>query len=110
MHPRGEGEKGQPWHEAGSKHNKMNSFLDFISCANYLIAEGYSRPEYMAGYGVSAGGLLLGTVMNMRPDLFKAVVLEVPFLDVLSNMLDEESILTIPDREEWGDPLNVSFI
>ncbi|CAG9310989.1 cft-1 [Blepharisma stoltei] len=105
-HVRGEGEKGVQWHQAAVKERKQNSFLDFISTASFLIAQGYTRPRLMAAYGTSAGGLLVAAVMNMRPELFKAVVLDVPFVDPLSNMLNEESILTIPDRDEWGDPIS----
>ena len=104
-HVRGEGEKGVEWHKAATKHLKHNSFADFISAASFLVKEGYSQPKYIGGYGTSAGGLLLAQAVNLKPNLFNAVVLEVPFVDPLSVMQDENSPLTIPDRDEWGDPL-----
>lgn len=92
------------------KEFKQNSFIDFISAAGFLISQGYTRQRLMAAYGTSAGGLLVAQVMNMRPDLFRAVALDVPFVDPLSNMLDEESLLTIPDQEEWGNPITDPLI
>lgn len=104
-HVRGEGELGAQWHKAGSLENKSNSFYDFLSCAAYLSSEKYSQPDLMAAYGASAGGLLIGQVLNLRPDIFKAAVLDVPFVDVLNIMMDESLPLTVPEREEWGNPI-----
>lgn len=87
--------------------NKINSFKDFISCAEYLIAEGYTHPSLLCAFGSSAGGLLIGSVINMRPELFKAAILSVPFLDTLTALLDKQLPLTLTDHEEFGDPINV---
>lgn len=108
-HPRGEGERGAKWHAAGTFMNKQNSIQDFLSCAEYLVKEGYSRPQMMAAHGSSAGGIMVGQAVNIMPELFKAVVLEVPFVDPLSVMLDPSLPLTIPEREEWGDPISVRY-
>jgi len=105
-HVRGDAEKGREWHEAGKFASKRNSFEDYLSCAAYLIAEGYTKSQYMAAWGASAGGLLVAQTINRHPELFKAAVLEVPFVDVLNLMLDEGQALTLPEREEWGDPLH----
>lgn len=104
-HVRGGNEKGWKWHKSATKEAKMNSFYDFISCAEFLVAEGYTHPSLMCAYGASAGGLLVGTVINIRPNLFKAVVLSVPFLDVLTCLCDKNLPLTIADYEEFGNPL-----
>jgi oligopeptidase B len=109
-HPRGEGERGAKWHQAGTFKNKQNSIQDFLSCAQYLIKEGYTKPDYMAAHGSSAGGLMVGQAVNLMPELFKSIVLEVPFVDPVSVMLDESLPLTIPEREEWGDPIRVFYI
>ena len=88
---RGGGERGPTWHEQGKLHNKNNSFLDFNSCAEYLIANRITHPNYLVGRGRSAGGLLVAQAcLNMRPELYRACVLQVPFLDVLSNLLEED--------------------
>ncbi len=87
-HVRGGNENGWAWHKSAIKENKIVSYKDFISCAEFLIAEGYTHPSLMCAYGSSAGGTLVGSVINMRPELFKAVVLHYPFLDVLSSLLD----------------------
>ncbi len=103
-HIRGGGELGKPWHDAGRMHQKMNTFTDFISCADYLIAKRYTSQERLVVEGGSAGGLLMGAVTNLRPDLFHAVVSHVPFVDVLNTMLDASLPLTVGEYEEWGNP------
>jgi oligopeptidase B len=103
-HIRGGADLGKPWHEDGRLLKKMNTFTDFIACAEYLIAEKYSSPDRMAIMGGSAGGLLMGAVTNMRPDLFAAVVAKVPFVDALNTMLDASLPLTVGEYEEWGNP------
>ena len=103
-HVRGGGELGKPWHDAGRMHNKSNTFTDFISAAEFLCSRRYTSPERLAIEGGSAGGLLMGAVANMRPDLFHVVVSHVPFVDVLNTMLDESLPLTVGEFEEWGNP------
>ncbi len=101
---RGGGEKGRLWYEGGKMLNKKNTFNDFISSADFLIEQGYGKKGELFAVSSSAGGLLLGAVINKRPDLFKAVVLQVPFLDVLTTMLDESLPLTTVEFKEWGNP------
>lgn len=103
-HIRGGGEMGRPWYENGKLLRKRNTFTDFIACAEHLIAERYTSPQHLAIMGGSAGGLLMGAVTNMRPDLFKAVVAKVPFVDVVNTMLDDSIPLTVIEYEEWGNP------
>jgi oligopeptidase B len=103
-HIRGGGELGKPWHDAGRMHKKMNTFTDFISTAEYLIAQGYTSNEKLVIEGGSAGGLLMGAVTNLRPDLFRVVVSQVPFVDVLNTILDPSLPLTVGEYEEWGNP------
>jgi len=103
-HIRGGGDLGEPWHDAGKMKQKMNTFHDFIDCAAHLVAERYTQPARLAIEGGSAGGLLMGVVTNQRPDLFGVVVAEVPFLDVLTTMLDADLPLTVGEYEEWGNP------
>ena len=103
-HVRGGGELGRAWYEAGRLEQKRNTFTDFIGCAEALIAAGYTAPARLVARGGSAGGLLMGAVTNLRPDLFAAVIAEVPFVDVLTTMLDPTLPLTITEWEEWGDP------
>ncbi|HKT46721.1 MAG TPA: S9 family peptidase [Candidatus Acidoferrales bacterium] len=103
-HIRGGGELGKPWHDAGRMRNKRNTFTDFISAAEFLIAGRYTSPQKLVIEGGSAGGLLMGAVTNMRPDLFRAVISHVPFVDVLNTMLDASLPLTIGEYEEWGNP------
>jgi len=103
-HIRGGGELGKPWHDAGRMHRKMNTFTDFIACAEDLIALGFAARNKIIIEGGSAGGLLMGAVANLRPDLFRAVVSHVPFVDVLNTMLDSTLPLTIGEYEEWGNP------
>lgn len=103
-HIRGGQEMGRQWYDNGKMLHKMNTFTDFISCAEYLIAQQYTSNNKLCIMGGSAGGLLMGTVINIRPDLFKAVVAAVPFVDVLSTMLDESIPLTTGEYNEWGNP------
>jgi oligopeptidase B len=103
-HIRGGGELGKPWHDQGRMENKMNSFTDFIVVAEYLLAKRYTTSGRLAIQGGSAGGLLMGAVSNLRPELFGAVVTLVPFVDVLNTMLDDTLPLTVGEYEEWGNP------
>jgi len=103
-HIRGGGELGKKWHDQGRMMNKMNTFTDFISSAEHLVAQGYTSKDRLAIIGGSAGGLLMGAVTNLRPDLFHAVVTYVPFVDVINTMLDESLPLTVGEFEEWGNP------
>ncbi len=103
-HIRGGGELGKPWHDAGRMKQKRNTFTDFIAAAEHLIAQRYTTPEKLVIEGGSAGGLLMGAVANMRPDLFRMVINHVPFVDVLNTMLDASLPLTVGEYEEWGNP------
>jgi oligopeptidase B len=103
-HIRGGGDMGKPWHDAGRLMNKMNTFTDFIAVTEHLTAHGYGDPRRVAMEGGSAGGLLMGAVANLRPDLYRAVLSHVPFVDVMNTMLDPTLPLTIAEYEEWGDP------
>ena len=103
-HIRGGGELGDPWHDAGKMMQKRNTFTDFIAATEYLLAEGYGDPKRVAIEGGSAGGLLMGAVTNLRPDLFTAVLSHVPFVDVMNTMLDATLPLTVAEYEEWGNP------
>ncbi len=103
-HVRGGGEMGKRWHDQGRMLNKRNTFTDFIAVAERLIAAGYTSRNELVIQGGSAGGLLMGAVVNLRPDLFKAVVAEVPFVDVINTMLDASLPLTTGEYEEWGNP------
>ncbi|PKC69094.1 hypothetical protein RhiirA1_377751 [Rhizophagus irregularis] len=104
-HVRGGSELGSTWYDQGRLMNKKNSITDLISVIDYLIRTGYSNPSLVASIGVSAGGLLLGAAFNMRPDLFRAIILRVPFLDPLSSMLNSDLPLTRIEYNEWGNPL-----
>ena len=103
-HVRGGGELGEAWYRAGKQEHKQNTFNDFIACAEHLIAQGDTRPEQLVISGGSAGGLLIGAVLNQRPQLFAAAIAEVPFVDVLNTMLDPELPLTVTEYDEWGNP------
>ncbi len=103
-HIRGGGDLGKPWHDAGRLARKGNTFTDFIAVTEHLLAQGYGEPGRVAIQGGSAGGLLMGAVVNLRPDLFRAVVSQVPFVDVMNTMLDATLPLTVPEYEEWGNP------
>ena len=103
-HIRGGEEMGRQWYEDGKMLHKKNTFLDFIACAEYLIKMGYTSSQKMFAMGGSAGGLLVGAVVNMRPDLWKGVIAQVPFVDVVTTMLDESIPLTTGEYDEWGNP------
>lgn len=103
-HVRGGGELGKEWYDQGKMLNKKNTFTDFIACAEHLISENYTNSEKLVIKGGSAGGLLVGAVMNMRPELFKIVVADVPFVDVLNTMFDPSLSATVSEYEEWGNP------
>jgi oligopeptidase B len=103
-HIRGSGDNGRRWYDDGKLLKKKNTFTDFIACAEHLIADGYTSPARLAIAGGSAGGLLMGAVLNMRPDLFHVAVAHVPFVDVVNTMLDPSLPLTVTEYEEWGDP------
>jgi len=103
-HIRGGGELGKEWHDQGKMMSKKNTFTDFIACAERLIEEKYTSKDRLIITGGSAGGLLMGAVTNMRPDLFKAVVTYVPFVDVMNTMLDASLPLTVGEYLEWGNP------
>jgi oligopeptidase B len=103
-HIRGGSEMGRYWYEQGRLKNKMNTFTDFIASGEKLIADKYTSAAHLHIMGGSAGGLLVGAVMNMRPDLFKSVSAGVPFVDVMTTMLDESIPLTTGEYNEWGDP------
>jgi oligopeptidase B len=105
-HIRGGGDMGKPWHDAGRMLNKKNTFTDFIAVAEHLAAQGYTAKDRLVIQGGSAGGLLVGAVVNMRPDLFRAAILQVPFVDVINTMMDESLPLTVAEFEEWGNPKN----
>ena len=104
-HIRGGQEKGRRWYKTGKLEHKTNSFRDFISCAEHLISAGFTAKGNIVAQGGSAGGMLMGAVSNMAPELFKGVVAEVPFVDVLSTMLDDTLPLTPPEWPEWGNPI-----
>jgi oligopeptidase B len=103
-HIRGGDEMGEAWHDEGMLLKKKNTFNDFIDCAEYLIAEKWTAPHRLVIEGGSAGGLLMGAVTNMRPDLFKAVHSAVPFVDVMNTMMDASLPLTVGEYLEWGNP------
>jgi oligopeptidase B len=108
-HVRGGGEMGREWYEAGKLLRKRNTFDDFVACAEHLVASGYTVPERLAIRGRSAGGLLIGAVLNQRPDLFASAVAQVPFVDALTTMLDEKLPLTVNEYDEWGDPRRLEY-
>ncbi len=103
-HIRGGEEMGRYWYDQGKLLNKKNTFTDFIACAEYLVAEKYTSSDRLVISGASAGGLLMGAVTNMRPDLFRAVVADVPFVDLINTMMDPSIPLTVIEYEEWGNP------
>jgi oligopeptidase B len=108
-HVRGGEEMGRAWYENGKLLNKRNTFTDFIAAAEFLLRERYTSRDHLVVNGGSAGGLLMGAVANMRPELFKAVVAEVPFVDVVTTMLDESIPLTVIEYEEWGNPADPAY-
>ena len=103
-HVRGGQEMGRAWYDAGKMQHKLNTFHDFIDVADHLVRDRYTSPRYLAANGGSAGGLLMGAVANLRPELFRAIVADVPFVDVLNTMLDESLPLTSQEWEQWGNP------
>ncbi len=103
-HVRGGEELGRDWYESGKLFHKKNTFTDFIACAEHLVRQGYAAKERLYAMGGSAGGLLMGAVLNMRPDLFHGVVAQVPFVDIMTTMLDASIPLTTGEYDEWGDP------
>ena len=104
-HVRGGMERGYRWYRQGKLQNKENTFFDFIAATEGLISRGFGHPEKIAAQGGSAGGLLMGTVVNLRPELYRAIVADVPFVDVLNTMLDDTLPLTPPEWPEWGNPI-----
>ncbi|HEX8432331.1 MAG TPA: S9 family peptidase, partial [Longimicrobium sp.] len=108
-HTRGGQEMGRSWYDQGKLLNKRNTFTDFIAAAEHLTREGYTSPERLAIRGGSAGGLLMGAVVNMRPDLFRAVVADVPFVDVINTMLDASIPLTTGEWLQWGNPAEPEY-
>jgi oligopeptidase B len=103
-HIRGGSDMGRAWYDDGKMHLKQNTFTDFIACADHLVAEKHCTRDKLAIRGGSAGGLLIGAVLNRRPDLCRAAVLQVPFVDVLTTMTDETLPLTVPEFQQWGNP------
>jgi oligopeptidase B len=108
-HIRGSSDLGRYWYEDGKLLRKRNTFTDFVACAEHLVRERYTSPGRLAINGGSAGGLLMGAVMNLRPDLFHAVFTRVPFVDVVNTMLDPTLPLTVPEYEEWGNPQELEY-
>jgi len=108
-HVRGGGELGRPWYDDGKYLRKMNTFTDFVACAEHLVARGLTAPDRLAIMGGSAGGLLMGAVVNLRPDLFRCAVAKVPFVDVVNTMLDPSIPLTVGEYQEWGDPRDPAY-
>lgn len=108
-HIRGGQDLGRAWYENGKMLYKKNTFTDFVACAEHLIAENYTAPGHLFAMGGSAGGLLMGAVMNLRPDLFKGILAAVPFVDVVTTMLDESIPLTTGEFDEWGNPKNEEY-
>ena len=108
-HIRGGEELGREWYEDGKLLNKKNTFYDFIDCGEYLINKKYTNKEHLYASGGSAGGLLMGAVINMKPDLWNGVIASVPFVDVISTMLDESIPLTTGEFDEWGNPKDKTY-
>jgi oligopeptidase B len=108
-HIRGGQELGRQWYEDGKLLNKKNTFTDFIACGKYLVAQNYTSPEHLYAMGGSAGGLLMGAVINMAPELFNGVIAAVPFVDVVTTMLDESIPLTTFEYDEWGNPNDETY-
>ena len=108
-HVRGGQELGRAWYDDGRLHSKLNTFYDFIDVAEHLVKEGYTSPDRLFADGLSAGGLLIGAVVTMRPNLFHAALARVPFVDVVTTMLDESIPLTTFEYDEWGDPRDPVF-
>jgi oligopeptidase B len=105
-HIRGGEEMGRQWYEEGKMMKKKNTFTDFIDCGKFLVSQKYSSKDHLYANGGSAGGLLMGAVVNLAPDLWHGVIAEVPFVDVINTMLDENIPLTTNEFDEWGNPKN----
>ena len=103
-HIRGSEYLGRNWYEDGKLFNKINTFTDFIDCSKYLIEEKYTSENHLYAMGGSAGGLLMGAIMNMNPEIYNGVVASVPFVDVVTTMLDDTIPLTTGEYDEWGNP------
>lgn len=103
-HVRGGGEMGRAWYLNGRVLHKKNTFTDFIACAEHLIAQGFTTSRQLVANGASAGGLLMGAITNLRPDLFTGIIAEVPFVDVINTISDPTIPLTVIEWEEWGNP------
>jgi len=103
-HIRGGEEMGRQWYEDGKLLKKKNTFTDYIDCSNYLISQKYTNSKHLYAEGGSAGGLLMGAVVNMAPQLYNGVIAQVPFVDVMTTMLDETIPLTTSEYDEWGNP------
>jgi oligopeptidase B len=108
-HIRGGEEMGRDWYEDGKLLKKKNTFTDFIDCAEFLINEKYTSPQKLFALGGSAGGLLMGAIINMKPEIFKGVIAAVPFVDVVTTMLDESIPLTTGEFDEWGNPKDQEY-
>ena len=108
-HIRGGGDLGEPWHDAGKMLVKRNTFSDFVTVVEFLTASGFGDPARVAIEGGSAGGLLMGAVTNLKPEIFRAVLSHVPFVDVMNTMLDSSLPLTVPEYEEWGNPNEAEY-
>ena len=108
-HIRGGSEMGRNWYEDGKLFKKMNTFNDFIDCGKHLVANNYTSPDHLYAMGGSAGGLLMGAVMNLEPELFNGIVAAVPFVDVINTMLDESIPLTTGEFDEWGNPKDKAY-
>jgi oligopeptidase B len=105
-HIRGGQEMGRQWYEDGKLMKKMNTFTDFIDCGQFLIDQKFTGREHLYAQGGSAGGLLMGAVINLKPDMWHGVIAQVPFVDVVNTMLDESIPLTTNEFDEWGNPKN----
>ena len=105
-HVRGGGEMGRRWYDDGKTLHKTNTFTDFVACAEHLVAQGWTSADRLIARGGSAGGLLMGAVANIAPQDFGGIVAQVPFVDALTSILDPSLPLTVPEWEEWGDPLH----
>jgi oligopeptidase B len=108
-HIRGGEYLGRPWYEDGKLLTKRNTFTDFIACSEFLISEKFTSAKGLFAYGGSAGGLLMGAVMNMAPHLYKGIIASVPFVDVVTTMLDSSIPLTTGEYDEWGNPNEVDY-
>ena len=100
---------GRKWYDSGKLLTKMNTFNDFIDCSKYLIANNYTSAEHLYAMGGSAGGMLMGGIVNMAPELYNGVIAAVPFVDVVSTMMDESIPLTTNEFDEWGNPKNKEY-